>query len=83
MEAKAATPLSYSKVCYTLRVVISAVLPANNEARGMEEGLCRASEALAKEIPVGVLRRPERQGLATTVVDGWRIAQGETVGEVR
>ena len=29
------------------------------------------AEALAKEIPVRVLRRPGRQGLATAVVDGW------------
>ena len=29
------------------------------------------AEALASEIPVRVLRRPGRQGLATAVVDGW------------
>jgi dolichol-phosphate mannosyltransferase len=38
------------------------------------------AEALAGEIPVRVLRRPGRQGLATAVVDGWRIAQGDTLG---
>jgi dolichol-phosphate mannosyltransferase len=38
------------------------------------------AEALASEIPVRVLRRPRRQGLATAVVDGWRMAQGEVLG---
>jgi dolichol-phosphate mannosyltransferase len=38
------------------------------------------AEALASEIPVRVLRRPGRQGLATAVVDGWRIARGEVLG---
>jgi dolichol-phosphate mannosyltransferase len=37
-------------------------------------------EALANEIPVRVLRRPGRQGLATAVVDGWSIARGDVLG---
>jgi dolichol-phosphate mannosyltransferase len=38
------------------------------------------AEALANEIPVRVLRRPGRQGLATAVVDGWSIARGDVLG---
>jgi dolichol-phosphate mannosyltransferase len=38
------------------------------------------AEALAGEIPVRVLRRPGRQGLATAVVDGWRMARGDVLG---
>jgi dolichol-phosphate mannosyltransferase len=38
------------------------------------------AEALANEIPVRVLRRPGRQGLATAVVDGWSIAKGDVLG---
>ncbi len=38
------------------------------------------AEALASEIPVRVLRRSGRQGLATAVVDGWSIARGDVLG---
>jgi dolichol-phosphate mannosyltransferase len=38
------------------------------------------AEALASEIPVRVLRRPGRQGLATAVVAGWSIAKGDVLG---
>ncbi|MGA9059679.1 MAG: glycosyltransferase family 2 protein [Terriglobia bacterium] len=38
------------------------------------------AEALASEIPVRVIRRPGRQGLATAVVAGWSIARGEVLG---
>jgi dolichol-phosphate mannosyltransferase len=38
------------------------------------------AEALAGEVPVRVLRRPGRQGLATAVVDGWSMARGEVLG---
>jgi dolichol-phosphate mannosyltransferase len=38
------------------------------------------AEALPSEIPVRVLRRPGRQGLATAVVDGWSIARGDVLG---
>jgi len=38
------------------------------------------AEALAREIPVRVLRRPGRQGLATAVVAGWSIAKGDVLG---
>jgi dolichol-phosphate mannosyltransferase len=38
------------------------------------------AEALASKIPVRVLRRPGREGLATAVVAGWSIAQGDVLG---
>jgi dolichol-phosphate mannosyltransferase len=38
------------------------------------------AEALGSEIPVRVLRRPGRQGLATAVVDGWSVARGDVLG---
>jgi dolichol-phosphate mannosyltransferase len=38
------------------------------------------AEALASELPVRVLRRPGRQGLATAVVAGWSIAKGDVLG---
>jgi dolichol-phosphate mannosyltransferase len=38
------------------------------------------AEALANEIPVRVLRRPGRGGLATAVVAGWSIARGDVLG---
>ena len=38
------------------------------------------AEALTNEIPVRVLRRPGRHGLATAVVDGWSIARGDVLG---
>jgi len=46
------------------------------------DGTAEVAEALAKELPVRVLRRPGRQGLATAVVDGWRIARGDTLGVI-
>ena len=46
------------------------------------DGTADVAEALAKEFPVRVLRRPGRDGLATAVVDGWRIAQGDTLGVI-
>jgi dolichol-phosphate mannosyltransferase len=38
------------------------------------------AEALANQLPVRVLRRPGREGLATAVVDGWSIAKGDVLG---
>jgi len=38
------------------------------------------AQTLASEIPVRVIRRPGRQGLATAVVAGWSIARGEVLG---
>ena len=44
------------------------------------DGTADLAEALAREIPVRVLRRPGRQGLATAVVAGWSVAKGDVLG---
>ncbi len=44
------------------------------------DGTADLAEALAGEIPVRVLRRPARQGLATAVVGGWSMAKGDVLG---
>jgi dolichol-phosphate mannosyltransferase len=44
------------------------------------DGTSDLAQALACEIPVRVLRRPGRQGLATAVVDGWCMARGNVLG---
>jgi dolichol-phosphate mannosyltransferase len=44
------------------------------------DGTADLAEALASEIPVRVLKRPGRQGLATAVVAGWSIARGDVLG---
>ncbi|MBZ5669911.1 MAG: glycosyltransferase family 2 protein [Acidobacteriia bacterium] len=44
------------------------------------DGTAERAESLASEIPVHVLRRPGRLGLATAVLDGWAIARGEVLG---
>ena len=44
------------------------------------DGTAGLAEASAGEIPVRVLRRPGRQGLATAVVAGWGIASGDVLG---
>jgi dolichol-phosphate mannosyltransferase len=44
------------------------------------DGTADLAEALAGEIPVRVLRRRGRRGLATAVVDGWGMAQGDVLG---
>ena len=44
------------------------------------DGTADLAEALAGEIPVRVLRRHGRRGLATAVVDGWGMARGEVLG---
>jgi len=38
------------------------------------------AEALAPEIPVRVVQRARRQGLATAVVEGWKAARGDVWG---
>jgi dolichol-phosphate mannosyltransferase len=38
------------------------------------------AQALAAELPVCVVRRPRRSGLALAVVDGWKVARGEVLG---
>jgi dolichol-phosphate mannosyltransferase len=44
------------------------------------DGTAELVEALNSELPVRVLRRPGRLGLATAVVDGWGIARGDVLG---
>lgn len=44
------------------------------------DGTADRAEALRREIPVQVLRRPERLGLATAVLDGWAKAKGDVLG---
>jgi dolichol-phosphate mannosyltransferase len=44
------------------------------------DGTGDLAEVLTNEIPVRVLRRPPRSGLATAVVDGWRIGRGDVLG---
>jgi dolichol-phosphate mannosyltransferase len=46
------------------------------------DGTAERAESLANEIPVRVLRRPGRLGLATAVLDGWAIARGEVLGVI-
>jgi dolichol-phosphate mannosyltransferase len=44
------------------------------------DGTAQRVESLAGEIPVRVLRRPGRLGLATAVLDGWATARGDVWG---
>jgi dolichol-phosphate mannosyltransferase len=44
------------------------------------DGTAERAESLANEVPVRVLRRPGRLGLATAVLDGWAMARGEVLG---
>ena len=44
------------------------------------DGTAELAESLAPELPVRVLRRPGRLGLATAVVAGWQIARGDVLG---
>ena len=44
------------------------------------DGTAELAESLARELPVRVLRRPGRLGLATAVVAGWQIARGDVLG---
>ncbi len=46
------------------------------------DGTAELAEALAGEIPVRVLRRPGRLGLATAVLDGWATARGDVLGVI-
>jgi dolichol-phosphate mannosyltransferase len=44
------------------------------------DGTAEIAESLSKDLPVRVLRRPGRLGLATAVIDGWNIARGDVLG---
>src|SRR5271157_2300093 len=46
------------------------------------DGTANLAESLAHEIPVRVLRRPGRLGLATAVLDGWATARGDVLGVI-
>src|SRR5439155_26330700 len=41
------------------------------------DGTAELAESLAPQFPVRVLRRSGRLGLATAVVDGWKLARGD------
>jgi len=65
----------------------AAVLQATGEAFELivvddasGDGTAELAESLAPELPVRVLRRPGRLGLATAVVAGWKIARGDVLG---
>jgi dolichol-phosphate mannosyltransferase len=44
------------------------------------DGTAEFAQALAAELPVRVVRRPRRSGLALAVVDGWKVARGDVLG---
>jgi len=44
------------------------------------DGTAELAQALARELPVRVVRRPRRSGLALAVVDGWKVARGDVLG---
>ena len=44
------------------------------------DGTAGLVQLLAKEMPVQVLMRPGRLGLATAVLDGWALASGDVLG---
>jgi dolichol-phosphate mannosyltransferase len=46
------------------------------------DGTAERVESLAHKIPVRVLRRPGRLGLATAVLDGWATARGDIWGVI-
>lgn len=46
------------------------------------DGTAELAEELSGEFHVRVLRRPGRLGLATAVVDGWKVAQGDLLGVI-
>jgi dolichol-phosphate mannosyltransferase len=46
------------------------------------DGTAELAEELSSEYPVRVIRRAGRMGLATAVVDGWRLARGDMLGVI-
>lgn len=44
------------------------------------DGTAELAESLARELPVRVLRRAGRSGLATAVLEGWKVARGNLLG---
>jgi len=72
----------------TLRRAAAALRAAGQEFElvvvddASADGTAARAEALAPEIPVRVLKRPGRLGLATAVLDGWAMASGEVLGVI-
>jgi dolichol-phosphate mannosyltransferase len=70
----------------TLRRVTAALRAASEDFEivvvddASADGTAERVEALAGELPVRLLRRPGRLGLATAVRDGWATARGEVLG---
>jgi dolichol-phosphate mannosyltransferase len=44
------------------------------------DGTAEIAESLGEELPVRVVRRPGRLGLATAVIHGWNTARGDVLG---
>jgi len=44
------------------------------------DGTAALAETMAADLPIRVLVRPRRLGLATAVLDGWSIARGDVLG---
>ncbi len=67
----------------TLRRAATALRDANEEFElivvddSSADGTAEIAESLAPDIPVRILRRPGRMGLATAVLDGWAMARGD------
>ncbi len=70
----------------TLRRAAQALRSSGNEFElivvddASADGTAELAEAVAREVPVRVLRRRGRLGLATAVIDGWKLARGEVLG---
>jgi dolichol-phosphate mannosyltransferase len=70
----------------TLRRAASALRSAGEDFElvvvddASADGTAKLVESLASELPVRVLRRPGRLGLATAVLDGWATAHGDVWG---
>lgn len=72
----------------TLRRACAALRLSNNDFEiivvddASADGTADIAEAVGRELPVRVLRRPGRWGLATAVVDGWAMARGDLLGVI-
>ena len=72
----------------TLRRAAAALRDAGEEFElvvvddASADGTAERAESLAPEIPVRVVRRPGRLGLATAVMDGWAAARGDVWGVI-
>jgi dolichol-phosphate mannosyltransferase len=70
----------------TLRRAAAALRTAGEEFElivvddASTDGTAERVESLASRLPVRVVRRPGRLGLATAVLDGWATARGDVLG---